>query len=116
MNNSKKITEFLHRNEGYKVKSFMKKQENLEKNRQRTIIIPTGQNKEGKREERRNLQEFLTDQNKFVSTRNTKLVELKSQQTLKEHNLYQPLKLSAVLIDFIKEYKQTSVNKKKGRW
>ena len=64
----------------------MKKQENFEKNRQKIVSTCHGipNNKDLKKENIRNINDFLSDQLNFVSTRNTKLVEMKSQQTQKE--------------------------------
>ena len=79
----------MSRNQGYVVKTLMKKQENYEKNRQKMVSACHGNpnNKELKKENVRNINEFLNDQVNFTSTRNTKLVELKSQQTEKERLL-----------------------------
>jgi len=89
----------MQRSQGYMVKSLIKKQENLEKSRQKMVNVCHGNpnNKDIKKENVRNFNEFINDQMNFVSTRNTKLVELKRQQTNKEHLLSSDApKLSAV--------------------
>ena len=94
----------MFRNQGHKVKSYLKKQEVLEKSRQKMVNICHGNpnNKELKKENVRNINEFHNDQMNFVSTRNTRIIELKSQQTQKERKFSaERPKLSAVIL-FVK--------------
>ena len=77
----------------------MKKQENLEKNRQKMVAICHGNpnNKELKKENIRNLNEFLEDQINFVTTRDSKIVELQSQKSKRNFTITREgTKLSAV--------------------